>query len=111
MALNQSNKIKQLVAEQKQGFSLDQTFYKDIDIYAAEINNIFLKHWLFAGHVSQVPIAGDYFTFEFDTESVIVLRTTAGEIKAHINVCRHRGSKICPEQSGTQKSLTCPYHA
>jgi phenylpropionate dioxygenase-like ring-hydroxylating dioxygenase large terminal subunit len=111
MALNQSNKIKQLVAEQKQGFSLAQTFYKDIDIYAAEINNIFLKHWLFAGHVSQIPIAGDYFTFEFDTESVIVLRTTAGEIKAHINVCRHRGSKICLEQSGTQKSLTCPYHA
>jgi phenylpropionate dioxygenase-like ring-hydroxylating dioxygenase large terminal subunit len=111
MALNQSNNIKQLVAEQKQGFSLAQTFYKDIDIYAAEINNIFLKHWLFAGHVSQVPIAGDYFTFEFDTESVIVLRTTTGEIKAHINVCRHRGSKICLEQSGTQKSLTCPYHA
>jgi phenylpropionate dioxygenase-like ring-hydroxylating dioxygenase large terminal subunit len=111
MALNQSNKIKQLVAEQKQGFSLAQTFYKDIDIYAAEISNIFLKHWLFAGHVSQIPIAGDYFTFEFDTESVIVLRTTAGEIKAHINVCRHRGSKICLEQSGTQKSLTCPYHA
>jgi phenylpropionate dioxygenase-like ring-hydroxylating dioxygenase large terminal subunit len=111
MALNQSNKIKQIVAEQKQGFSLAQTFYKDIDIYAAEINNIFLKHWLFAGHVSQIPITGDYFTFEFDTESVIVLRTTAGEIKAHINVCRHRGSKICLEQSGTQKSLTCPYHA
>ncbi len=111
MTLNQSDKIKQLVAVQKKGFSLAQTFYKDIDIYAAEINNIFLKHWLFAGHVSQIPIAGDYFTFEFDTESVIVLRTTAGEVKAHMNVCRHRGSKICLEQSGSQKSLTCPYHA
>lgn len=111
MSLTHSDKIKQLVAAQKQGLSLAQTFYKDTDVYHAEINNIFLKHWLFAGHVSQITGVGDYFTFEFDTESVIILRTAAGEIKAHMNVCRHRGSKICVEQSGSQKSLTCPYHA
>jgi phenylpropionate dioxygenase-like ring-hydroxylating dioxygenase large terminal subunit len=106
-----SDKIKQFCAAQKQGFSLAQDFYKDIDVYHAEINNIFLKHWLFAGHVSQIPGVGDYFTFEFDTESVIIVRTDAGEVKAHINVCRHRGSKICLEQSGSQTSFTCPYHA
>jgi phenylpropionate dioxygenase-like ring-hydroxylating dioxygenase large terminal subunit len=111
MAFTHSDKIKQLVAAQKQGVSLSQAFYKDSDIYNSEINNIFLKHWLFAGHVSQISRAGDYFTFEFDTESLIVLRTSAGDVKAHMNVCRHRGSKICLEQSGSLKSLTCPYHA
>ena len=111
MALSHSDKIKQLVAAQQQGFSLGQTFYKDVDVYHGEINNIFLKHWLYAGHVSQIPNAGDYFTFEFDTESVIIVRTPTGEVKAHMNVCRHRGSRICLEQSGSQKSLTCPYHA
>jgi Rieske 2Fe-2S family protein len=111
MAHSNADKIKQLVAAQKKGFSLGQAFYKDSDIYQAEINNIFLKHWLYAGHVSQIQSAGDYFTFEFDTESVIIVRTTAGEVKAHMNVCRHRGSRICLEQSGSQKSLTCPYHA
>jgi len=111
MALSHSDKIKQLVAAQQQGFSLGQTFYKDVDVYHGEINNIFLKHWLYAGHVSQIPSAGDYFTFEFDTESVIIVRTPTGEVKAHMNVCRHRGSRICLEQSGSQKSLTCPYHA
>jgi Rieske 2Fe-2S family protein len=111
MALSQFDKIKQLVATQQQGYSLAQTFYKDPDVYQAEIKNIFLKHWLYAGHESQIPNAGDYFTFEFDTESVIVVRTSTGEVKAHMNVCRHRGSIICLEQSGSQKSLTCPYHA
>lgn len=106
-----SDKIKQLVAAQQQGSSLSQAFYKDSDIYNSEIYNIFLKHWLYAGHVSQILNAGDYFTFEFDTESVIVIRTDAGDVKAHMNVCRHRGSRICLEQSGTKKSLTCPYHA
>ena len=111
MLLTNSDKIKHLVAAQKKELSLAQDFYKDIDVYQAEINNIFMKHWLFAGHVSQIPNVGDYFTFEFDTESVIILRSTLGEVKAHMNVCRHRGSKICLEQFGTQKSLICPYHA
>jgi phenylpropionate dioxygenase-like ring-hydroxylating dioxygenase large terminal subunit len=111
MTLSQSDKIKQLVATQQPGYSLAQAFYTDLDLYQAEIKNIFLKHWLFAGHVSQIPNAGDYFTFEFDTESVIVLRSAVGEVKAHLNVCRHRGSKICVEASGSKTSLTCPYHA
>jgi Rieske 2Fe-2S family protein len=105
------DKIKQLVAAQSHGFSLGQRFYKDQDIYQTEIQLIFLKHWLYAGHTSQIAEQGDYFTFEFDNESVIVVRTQSGDIKAHMNVCRHRGSKICLEPSGSQKSLTCPYHA
>lgn len=111
MTLSQSDKIKQLVATQQPGYSLAQAFYTDLDLYQTEIKNIFLKHWLYAGHVSQIPKTGDYFTFEFDTESVIVVRTSMGEVKAHMNVCRHRGSRICLEQSGSQKSLICPYHA
>lgn len=111
MALSQSDKIKQLVAKQKMGHSLSQAFYKDADVYQTEIRKIFLKHWLYAGHVSQIPDTGDYFTIEFDTESVIVVRTNSGEVKAHMNLCRHRGSRICLERSGSKKSLTCPYHA
>lgn len=111
MAPSSSDKISQLLAAQQPGYSLAQGFYQDPDVYQAEINNIFLKHWLYAGHESQILKSGDYFTFEFDSESVIVVRTTTGGVKAHMNVCRHRGSKICLEASGSQKSLTCPYHA
>ncbi|MFT5277865.1 MAG: phenylpropionate dioxygenase-like ring-hydroxylating dioxygenase large terminal subunit [Glaciecola sp.] len=111
MTFSNSAKVNKLLAAQQHGFSLAQDFYKDIDVYHTEINQIFLKHWLCAGHVSQIPNTGDYITFEFDTESVIIVRTAQGDIKAHMNVCRHRGSRICLEQSGSQKALTCPYHA
>ena len=47
-----------------------------------EIENIFLENWIFAGHASQIPNHGDFFLFEFDTESVIVTRTKAGNIKS-----------------------------
>lgn len=93
------------------GYSLSQNFYKNADIYTLEIANIFHKHWLFAGHLSQIPKAGDFFTVEFDVESIIIVRTKTGKVKAHMNVCRHRGSQLCLETQGNKKLFTCPYHA
>ena len=95
----------------KSGYSLNQRYYKDEGIYNLEINNIFHKHWLFAGHISQVPNIGDYFLFEFSNESIIIVRNKNNVLKAHINVCRHRGSKICLGKKGNKNLLTCPYHA
>ena len=99
------------IADYQPGYSLSQGFYKDAEIYKSEMANIFHKHWLFAGHISQIPKAGDFFTVEFDVESIIVVRTKAGEVKAHINVCRHRGSQLCLERQGQTRLFTCPYHA
>ena len=93
------------------GQSLEQSFYTSDDIYQKEIENIFLKHWIFAGHASQIPEHGDFFLFEFDKESIIITRTQSGEINALLNVCRHRGSRVCLEKKGNTKSLICPYHA
>ena len=95
----------------KSGYSLNQIYYKDESIYNLEINNIFHKHWLFAGHTSQLQDIGDYFLYEFADESIIIIRNKNNQIKAHINVCRHRGSKICLDKEGNKNLLTCPYHA
>ncbi|NNE57769.1 MAG: aromatic ring-hydroxylating dioxygenase subunit alpha [Hellea sp.] len=106
-----ATKIKALVKAQPKGHALLRGFYKDPDIYEAEMQTLFGRHWLFAGHVSQIPNIGNYILVEFDTESIIVTRTEATEFSAHMNVCRHRGSRICLEKSGHAKSFTCPYHA
>jgi len=103
--------ISQLISNYRQGYSLEQGFYKRSDVYETEIENIFLKHWILAGHVSQISAVGDYFLFELDKESVIITRTQGGEVKAHLNVCRHRGSRVCLEKKGNAKRFTCPYHA
>jgi len=91
--------------------SLEQGFYTHEGLYKAELDRIFGSNWLFAGHVSQISKPGDYFLFEMDGESIIILRNKTGEIKAYANVCRHRGSRICLEPSGSVKLLRCPYHA
>ena len=95
----------------KSGYSLSQCFYKDESIYDLEVKSIFHKHWLFAGHTSQIPNIGDYFLFEISEESIIIVRNKMNKIKAHVNVCRHRGSNICSEKYGNKKLLNCPYHA
>ena len=102
--------ITRLAEAQAEMYALPQAFYRDPDIYRRDIEQIFLKSWLYAGHQSEIPKVGDWFLVEFDEESVIIVRSAENEINALLNVCRHRGSRICVESSGCSKRLTCRYH-
>lgn len=97
----------------KPGHSLPAEFYRSPDIYRLDLDRMLFKHWLCAGHVSQIPTAGDWIELALDIESVIVVRGDDSEIRALANVCRHRGSRICDGPAGhaTAGRLTCPYHA
>jgi Rieske 2Fe-2S family protein len=92
------------------GRSLDRMFYTSRAVYERDILKVWCESWLWAGHVSQIPNPGDYFLFTFATESVIIVRDAAGDIRAHLNVCRHRGSRVCLEASGNARVFSCPYH-
>lgn len=102
--------IRNLIAGHQTGYALEQAFYQDPDIYARDIEQIYMKSWLYAGHESEIPKVGNYFLFNFTTESVIIVRNAADEISALVNVCRHRGSRVCLEASGKTSRLTCQYH-
>jgi Rieske 2Fe-2S family protein len=105
-----ADEIGRLIASRTPGMSLEQPFYTDPAIYEWDLERIFRRYWLFAGHVSRVPRLGDYLLFEAAGESLIIVRSAADEIHALYNVCRHRGSRICRESSGSVRSLVCPYH-
>jgi phenylpropionate dioxygenase-like ring-hydroxylating dioxygenase large terminal subunit len=102
--------IIELAASQPEMMAMPQAFYKDPDIYQKDIDKIFMNSWLYAGHQSEIPKTGDWFLFEFADESVIIVRNKDDEINALLNVCRHRGSRICIESKGCSKRLTCRYH-
>jgi len=103
--------IADLIAEQAAGRALAQTFYADPDIFRRDLDRMVLRHWLCAGHVSSVPDIGDFFLAEIALESAIIVRGEDGELRALVNVCRHRGSRVCRERSGNTRVLICPYHA
>lgn len=102
--------IDGLVAAQRSGYSLDQAFYADPAIFARERERIFRNHWIMAGHVSQIPEPGDYRLFDLAGESIILVHDAAAGVRAHYNVCRHRGSRVVLEPEGTARALTCRYH-
>jgi Rieske 2Fe-2S family protein len=72
---------------------------------------IFRTHWLFVGHVSQIPHPGDYLLYQIGSDSIIVMRGEHNQIYAHYNVCRHRGSHLLLEATGHAAKIVCPYHA
>ena len=72
---------------------------------------LFRRHWQLVCHSSDVPDAGDFVTLDLVGERALVVRGRDGEIRAFHNLCRHRGSRVVAEESGTCKSaIICPFH-
>ncbi len=108
--MRDNRSIRELIACQKPGWSLEQRFYTDPEIYKLELEQIVTRTWIMAGHQSQLAEAGDFRVLKVASESAILVRTPDGEIRAFANVCRHRGSIVCLEERGNQRKFTCPYH-
>lgn len=105
-----SPQFAQLLAEQQPGWSLAQPFYNDPQIYRLDVEKLIRPAWLFAGHSCQIPRPGDYFRYDVDGDSLVIVRGDDGQARALYNTCRHRGSLICLEEAGHVGKLVCPYH-
>jgi Rieske 2Fe-2S family protein len=91
--------------------SLPQKYFVSPDVYAQEQTVIFPRQWLLVGHQSQLGKPGDYIVQRVNGESLIVIRDKSGEVHGFFNVCRHRGSRLIENDSGTCAAIQCPYHA
>jgi glycine betaine catabolism A len=92
------------------GHSLSRKFYVDPAYHAVDVENIWYRQWVFAGHDCEIPKAGDFFTLQVGEYPIIVVRGRDGAIRALHNSCRHRGSRVCPTEKGSAMRLVCPYH-
>jgi phenylpropionate dioxygenase-like ring-hydroxylating dioxygenase large terminal subunit len=102
--------IAALLKNQQPGFSLQQPFYINQEVFDFEWQHIWQKNWLFAGNTAQIPKPGDYFLYQLQKDAIIIIRGNNGEVHAHYNTCAHRGSAICLLQKGNATKLICPYH-
>ena len=90
--------------------SLEARYYTDPAIFRKETDGLLARTWQYAGHVSQVEQAGDYFTFEVAGDSLFCLRGRDGELRSFYNVCQHRAHQLLKNE-GNCKLVVCPYHA
>jgi phenylpropionate dioxygenase-like ring-hydroxylating dioxygenase large terminal subunit len=80
------------------------------EIYEAEQQRIFARCWLYLCHDSQVSRPGDFLTTTMGEDPVLVVRDSAGKVGAFLNVCRHRGNRLCRADRGNAASFICAYH-
>lgn len=92
--------------------TLPGSTYTDQNFFRAEQEHIFERMWFCAVRAADLEKPGAYRTVQVGRESIIITRNRKHGIRAFYNVCRHRGAKLCTEDSGeVKRSFQCPYHA
>jgi nitrite reductase/ring-hydroxylating ferredoxin subunit len=84
--------------------------YNDRAVFELEAERVFARSWMFVGHESEIPAPGDYVVRRVLQDSFIVVRDEAGQIRAHFNMCLHRGMQVCRAEMGNASHFRCPYH-
>ena len=85
--------------------------FTDPDVLHWEVDQIFKREWVCAGHIDQVNERGKYLMIEVGEESVLVVADDDGLPRAFRNRCRHRGARLVDDGEGRLMRLQCPYHA
>ncbi|GAA4510900.1 aromatic ring-hydroxylating oxygenase subunit alpha [Brevibacterium yomogidense] len=98
------------VAHRRPGYSLEAPFYTDPDYYQKDLEAVFQKTWIFAASVAEIPEPGDYITLDVGRASVIIIRDDDEQVRAHHNVCRHRGARLLTDTTGSVGNIVCGYH-
>jgi glycine betaine catabolism A len=92
--------------------TLPGSSYTDPAAFAREQELIFESQWLCAVRSGDIPDPGQFQVVQAGRESVLVVRQRDGGLRAFLNVCRHRGARLCLEESGqVSRYLRCAYHA
>ncbi len=90
--------------------TLPWSWYTDPAILQAEQLRVFRGAWHYVGHTGMFPAQAAALPIDVNGVPVVVTRDSADTFHALVNVCRHRGSIVCPSAAAGE-TLQCPYHA
>lgn len=90
---------------------VDAARYVDPARFTLERERLFRRHPVAVAHVSQLRATGDYLTHDGTGTPLLLCRTADGPIAAHVNACRHRGTRlVCDAAGRNRQAFICPYH-
>jgi phenylpropionate dioxygenase-like ring-hydroxylating dioxygenase large terminal subunit len=89
---------------------VSRRIFVEPEIYRQELEQIFARCWLFLCHDTQIPHPGDFFHDLHGRGPILVLRGDDGKVRAFLNICRHRGTRLCRAEDGNATQFSCAYH-
>lgn len=90
---------------------IDFERYISRDFMEREFRDLWPRVWQWACREEQIPEPGDYYVYEIGRKSYIVLRDNSGTVRAYVNSCLHRGTKLrSGHRDGSAQELSCPFH-
>src|SRR5688572_4367030 len=110
MLIGSKSSIPELLDARTDGHALPAGLYTREDVFQADLDVLFGKHWIYIGLECDVPESGDAVVIDIGTSSLILLRDDDGEVRVVHNVCRHRGSRLLDSGTTIVSKLVCPYH-
>jgi choline monooxygenase len=90
--------------------TLPFAWYSDEELLRRERAKIFARSWQYGGRAERVAQPGSFLATDAGGIPILVVRGKDGELRAFINVCRHRGA-VLTEGCGTRETIQCHYHA
>lgn len=103
-------KVAALLDQRRPGYSLPQALYNDPDVFAFDLEHIFMRTWLLVGFECELAQPGARLALTVGKSPIVIVRGRDGVIRGFHNTCRHRGAQICAEGHGKGSRLVCPYH-
>src|SRR5262245_65378351 len=92
--------LDRLLVAHKPGFALEREFHIDAGLYQLDLERIWRRGWLFAGHSCEVKWPGDYIVFDVDADPGIGMPGDDGGTHALHNTCRQPGMELCQATAG-----------
>lgn len=103
--------LASLLAGRVPGRSLPAPFYRSEEVFRADLELVFGRHWIYVGVEPDVPEPGDVMRVDIGDASVLVVRDDDMAVRAFHNVCRHRGARLVTDEKTSVGNLVCGYHS
>jgi p-cumate 2,3-dioxygenase alpha subunit len=102
--------LRPVIDETRGIYRVPRRAFTEQRVFEREYSAIFDKCWLYLGHASELPNAGDFLTRTVARRPMLFTRDKDDNYHALLNTCPHRGAMVCRERRGSSPAFQCMYH-
>jgi phenylpropionate dioxygenase-like ring-hydroxylating dioxygenase large terminal subunit len=89
----------------------DPAVYTDPARLTAEMATLFRGRPMLVALSGDLPATGDYLATEAAGVPLLLVRGEDGQVRAFLNICRHRGGRVATGRGRPGRAFKCPYHS